>query len=316
MASGSDDSDDLGDLYVVDSEEMLMEGLKLAKVKERSIRRCLHSTNVNKFLKRYGSMPLVLSEMWEDLQTTEIEEARVPKGKLHLKYFLMAHHFLRHYPVESERALWCGWHEDTCRDWTWYFVEKIGALKGQKITWPDDNYGDDILIMSVDGTHCWIHEPDHPLFSIDDKFYSHKYNKSGVNYELAVSLKESKLIWMNGPFKAGKSDMKVFREHGLRDKLRQLKKVAIADGGYHAKEDFDVVSLPNSQDLPLVKKFKRRAQRRQEVFNNKTKVFHCLQHRFRHTCDRFANCFEAVCVICQYQMENGSPLFNILIEGM
>jgi hypothetical protein len=41
------------------------------------------------------------------------------------------------------------------RDWVWYFVEKIQALKEEKITWPED-YGKDLWIMTVDGTHCWI----------------------------------------------------------------------------------------------------------------------------------------------------------------
>ena len=315
MADDSDeDSVEVG--VVITPEEMLVQGLLLAGVSQRSIDRCKDSTNDEKFLLRYGSNQVVLCQIWEDLQTTTIEAARAPPKQLVLKYFLMANHFLRHYGVESERALAYGLHRDTCRDWSWHYVEKIAALKGQKIIWPDDEFGEDLWILTVDGTHCWIHEPDHPLFSMDDKFYSHKYNKSGVNYELAVSISTSRLIWMNGPFKAGESDMKVFRERGLRDKMRQLGRKGIADGGYHAAEDFDVLSFPNADDDPLVKKFKRRAQRRQEVFNNKTKVFHCLKHMFWHSCNRFADCFEAVCVICQCQMENGSPLFNVLVDGM
>jgi hypothetical protein len=32
--------------------------------------------------------------------------------------------------------------------------------------------------------------------------------------------------------------------------------------------------------------------------------------------ERFANCFEAVCVLCQYQIEADKPLFNILVEAV
>jgi hypothetical protein len=30
--------------------------------------------------------------------------------------------------------------------------------------------------------------------------------------------------------------------------------------------------------------------------------------------DRFKNCFEAVCVIAQYQLENNRPLYDVLID--
>lgn len=36
------------------------------------------------------------------------------------------------------------------------------ALKTQKIMWPND-WGKDIWIITVDGTHCWINEPRHQI---------------------------------------------------------------------------------------------------------------------------------------------------------
>jgi hypothetical protein len=56
--------------------------------------------------------------------------------------------------------------------------------------------------------------------------------------------------------------------------------------------------------------------KRHETFNGHTKVFDCLNGRFRHSVERFANCFEAVCVLCQYQIEADKPLFNILVEAV
>ena len=47
-----------------------------------------------------------------------------------------------------------------------------------------------------------------------------------------------------------------------------------------------------------------------------TKVFDCLSGRFRSSVEKFATCFEAVVVICQYMIENDQPLFDIVIEGM
>jgi hypothetical protein len=83
------------------------------------------------------------------------------------------------------------------QDWVWYFVEKVEALKAKQIVWPDD-FGVENWVIMVDGTHCWIQEPHHPMWFQDLQYYSHKYGKAGMNYELGVSLSESKLVWIHG----------------------------------------------------------------------------------------------------------------------
>jgi hypothetical protein len=119
---------------------------------------------------------------------------------------------------------------------------------------------------------------------------------------------------MNGPFKAGQNDNKIFSSKGLKRKLRAMGKMAIGDGAYigHPYQ----VSTPNWHDSKQCNKFKSRALKRHEHFNGLTKAFDCLSGRFRHSVDRFQNCFEAVCVICQYQVETDRPLYNILIEEL
>ena len=175
----------------------------------------------------------------------------------------------------------------------WFFLEKIQALKQQKIVWPDDI--DDIWACSVDVTHCWVHKVTHPEFSLDPEYYSHKHNKSGITYELAISLQEQRLIWINGGFKSGKyNDVGIFKEEGLQDLLRQLGNQAIGDGGY---EGPDEISTPNSIDLRPVQKFKSSALKRHEKFNGFIKVYDCLKGRFQHSPDHLSACFEAVCVL-------------------
>jgi hypothetical protein len=61
----------------------------------------------------------------------------------------------------------------------------------------------DIWVISVDGTHCWIAEPTHAAWSQDKKYYSHKYNKAGILYDLGIDLARDRVVWMNGPFRAG-----------------------------------------------------------------------------------------------------------------
>ena len=169
-------------------------------------------------------------------------------------------------------------------------------------------------VITVDGTHCWIEEPKHPTWSIDTDYFSHKFGKAGVNYELGISLSTNALVWMNGPFPAGESDNKTFKNRGLKAKLESLGKRGIADGGYpgHPK----LLSTPNNHDSKQVKKFKSRALKRHEAFNGMTKRFDSLNGRFRHSVDRFGSCFEAVCVLCQYMLENGEPLYDIMIKEL
>jgi hypothetical protein len=53
-----------------------------------------------------------------------------------------------------------------------------------------------------------------------------------------------------------------------------------------------------------------------ESFNSMTKRFGCLSGRFRHGVGHFVTFSEAICVICQYQLEDDMPLFDVLIEDI
>ena len=70
-------------------------------------------------------------------------------------------------------------------------------------------------LLSVDGADFLI--PFH-----GEMFYSHKYNKSGLRYELAVCIKSGDLCWLNGPFAAGANDdLSIFRS-GLMTELEEF----------------------------------------------------------------------------------------------
>jgi len=83
----------------------------------------------------------------------------------------------------------------------------------------------------------------------------------------------------------------------------------IGDNGYRGERG--VVSTPNAHDPEELRKFKSRARARHESFNGRIKNFRCLDVRFRHGIAKHKMVFEAVCVIVQYQLENGSPLFDV-----
>lgn len=173
----------------------------------------------------------------------------------------MGLHTLRKYPTEIEREAIFDISIRHGRDMSWFYVRKIQALKALKIVWIDS---DEVWIGSVDGQHCWKQEPSNSPWAIDPKHFSFKYNKAGWCYELTLALHVSKLIWMNGPFPAGKSDQKIFREEGLQEKLEALGKKMIADCGYSGPQ---VSTRNDAYDSPSVAMFKSRALKRQEKFN-------------------------------------------------
>jgi hypothetical protein len=203
--------------------------------------------------------------------------------------------------------------EDTGRDRTWDFICAIRSLEAEKITWPVGGFNDGtILVFSVDGTHCPIEEP---RKNPNANWSSHKFKGPGLAYELAICVHEPKLVWVNGPFRAGESDSEIFRKlNGLRSKLLPGQ-MAIGDRGYAGLPD---VSTNNPEDDRVTSTFKRRARARHESFNARIKRFAVTSTAFRCYHDHHGEtvhdshraCFVAVCVIVQYEMENGHPIFE------
>lgn len=300
---------------ILTADEMLEIGLKIVQFTALQVQRVKHAKNVSRFVTFYGSSPYICATIWESLQTTTLEDARIPPEMLSVKYFLMAMNHLKQYPTEQDRAARFHVSEKWGRMKCWYYIEKIAALKAEKIYWPDDLMHDsEIWCMSVDGTHFWIQEPAHSEFSMDTKYFSHKCAKAALNYELGIALSSNRLIWMNGPYPAGENDGSVFKNHGLKDKLRSINKKAIGDLGYAGH--YNEISIPNASDYSFVKLFKSRALKRHETFNGMIKRFHSMDGRFRHSIDRFKSCFEAIAVICQYKIESDQPLFDILVDNV
>ena len=324
-SSVNSDSSDSGDEtlnqhHFVMEEEMLQRGLELLGYTNRQIGGNEKvKSNRKRFKSAFGASATTLCTIYEDLQTSQIVlddgfAIQIDGNDTTLKWFLISLHFLKKYPTDRDKEYIFNVSERYSRDMIWRMLKKIRGLKADKITWPNDLGRDDIWIMSVDGTHCSIAEPGHPEWSQDSEYYSHKYNKAGINYELGISLTSQKLIWMNGPYKAGTNDVTIFREKGLKQRLEILGKKAIGDSGYNGHQACCVT--PNKNDSEQVKKFKSRALKRHESFNGMTKRFQSLSNRFRHPVDKFPIVFEAICVICQYKIESEEPLFDILIEDV
>ena len=72
-----------------------------------------------------------------------------------------------------------------------------------------------------------IHEP----IPFDRKWYSHKFGKAGLRYEVGVSIQTGYIVWLNGPFKCGPwPDIKIARSNLIYQ--LDMNEMVVADHGY------------------------------------------------------------------------------------
>jgi hypothetical protein len=267
------------------------------------------------FRKFYGVEPKTCLNVYKELN---MNNGSVLKGQTIPSELLMMVEWFRSYETDFKMAAKYGLSEKTGSKYLWKYTRAIQAMKDKKIKWLDrwNNEGSEIVIVSVDGVHCKISEPRQLPSS---KWYSHKSHGPALAYEIAVAIHENRVVHIHGPFPAGVPDLTIFRSPGgLKSKL-PAGKHATADRGYRGEP---ALRLPNERDTKLAKDFKKRSQARHEMFNARLKSFEILNTRFRHshngrkqqavTChDNHKAVFEAVCVLLQYDMENGHPLFAV-----
>ena len=118
---------------ILTSDEFLGLGLERVGFQRHRQQKVSREANLKRFNAHYGSNPVVYAQIWEDLQTTTIPEARIDIKKTDPVSFLMGVHFLKRYPTEHEQAGIFKLCEKTARKWAWYYARKLQALKEQKV---------------------------------------------------------------------------------------------------------------------------------------------------------------------------------------
>jgi hypothetical protein len=198
-----------------------------------------------------------------------------------------------------------------------------GSFFYHKIVWGNFDE-DDVYIITVDGVHCRIWEP---RKDPGTKHYSHKSNSAGKSYEIGIAIRRRGspgdfCVWIRGPFEASVHDLTIFRggkkgknniwdQESLYFAIPDGKK-AIADSGYIGEADLGgKISVTRDTDSEDLKRFKARAKARHETFNKHLKDFGVLDAPFRHQSLSHGVVFEAVCVVVQYDLMNGYPLFDV-----
>jgi len=258
--------------------------------------------NLQRFRSAFGVGPGAVAAAYRDIQITANPDARINKPNSF--YFLVALNWLSTYKKEVEMSGFFHTDEKTLRKHIQFYVIKIAALKEEKIVW--DNGDDEVYLLSVDGVHFRTNEP---RTDPSAKWCSHKFKSAAVGYELGISIYKQRLVWIKGPFKAATHDFTVYK--GSLGKKIPAGKRCIADRGYRGDDYKHQLSIRNRDDAIPLRNFKKRVRARHENFNARIKNFSILEQRFRHGIPRHKAVLEAVCVLVQYDMENGHPLMDV-----
>ena len=309
-------------LHILSAAQVMEMGLVFVGFSKEKEDRTAHHLLVQEFKAHYGCLPVDLAQMWYDLQTTAIQEAKIDENERNhkgFKYFMASNFFIwthtKNASLLSSRFGISKRQIQSISFWKW--IMRMGALIGEKVVWDEAKLGDDnyaIYIASVDGVDFNIWEKPSIRYNIDKGLCSHKSRHGAYRYLIALSVWESNCIYVDGPVPAGSvNDLAQFRQ-SLKAKVLALPpgKLIIADGGYQTSvpDEVGLFAIPNSHDPSELRTFKTRVRQRHETFNGRLKHFKILQDTFRFQKEKHGHVFRAVCVRVQYQMESGSPLFD------
>jgi hypothetical protein len=88
-------------LVVYTADEILSIGLSLTRIDTFRQEKVDRETNLDRFRSLLGLNPVVYAQIWEDLQTTDIHDARIDgaTAKTGIRYFLMSIYFLKNDPA-------------------------------------------------------------------------------------------------------------------------------------------------------------------------------------------------------------------------
>ena len=157
--------------------------------------------------------------------------------------------------------------------------------------------------MSVDGTDFRVKRK-------GKRWYSHKYKKGGVRYEVALCILTGDIVWINGPYEAGKwPDISIFRD-SLKSHLSPKERVE-ADDGYIGEAPALVKCPKSFTTREETESMDQRMRNRQETVNKRFKNWEVLAVPFRHEIYRHGDAFRVIAILTQLAINSGEALFSV-----
>jgi hypothetical protein len=146
-------------------------------------------------------------------------------------------------------------------------------------------------------------------YSNSKPFYSHKFKKSGVRYEVGLCIKIWDICWWNGPYEPGiwKDEM-IFKDALLS--MLEYGERCETDGGYRGSAP-EFVKCPKGAWRESGKwAMQQKVRSRQETVNEQLKNWAILTTPYRHDLKLHQTVFAAVILLLQLSFEY-NPLFSV-----
>lgn len=300
---------------VVSPDDCLRKGLGFVRYTNEEIDRVCERTNLERFSTQYGFHPQTVAAVIND------------NPHIHQKQLFMTLSWFKLYDTELVMESRWKWHPETIRNILYEVCRQLAARKADMIVFCDF-YALQVLLASLDCVHFECDE-----FRTDPggKWYSHKSNGPGLSYEVCVDTVKDRIVWARGPYPAATHDITIFRGGKKKDGKHTWDKSSlyhqippgkrvIGDSGYLGEPDKVSTTLgghaPETQEL-----FARLKSRQETLFRGYKALKIFGGKSFRHKGRQGGGSkermrvhglvFDAVTVLMQYNMKNGSPLFDV-----
>ena len=137
---------------------------------------------------------------------------------------------------------------------------------------------------------------------------SHKLNRPGLRYEVAISIATCYIVHINGPFLCGDwPDLRIARSW-LHRRL-EPKEFYLADAGYRCGTGPAITrhGMPPHQRSTFDK-----LMARHETINRRFKEFAILGSKYRHEEHKHGEIFHCIAVLVQIDIESGGVQFPVV----
>ena len=173
-----------------------------------------------------------------------------------------------------------------------------------------DGTANTVYYVSLDGTDCPIREP----IPFDRRWFTPKFNGPGVRYEVAIALRKSSIVHINGPYACGAHPDSTIFTYKLKHKLQIAHERTFTDKGYRGHPDvctfIDSNGLVNGRNSSNMRKTVVAIQARHETVFKRMKQFRILNTKFRHDVKKHQYAFRAVAALVQLNIKADEPLFH------
>jgi hypothetical protein len=164
-------------------------------------------------------------------------------------------------------------------------------------------------LISKDGTDVRIPQQGPAISGNPFSLFKFK-GKCGLRYKIGVDILAGNILWVNGPYAAGKyTDIKNFH-HRLAHWLDEHKRVE-ADNGYIGEAPQKVKCPGCKSNLTKNQAMQNWVRSRHESLNGQLKHWAILTSLYRHDLMEHGNVFWAIAVITQISINVGEKRFEV-----